>query len=319
MILTEDRSYVISLDMKESDDGSGLGNKQVELEFTNRELLHAIITCGMPMQRLTPVYMGKRKAEILYKIFLVEAALEAEGDRLKKSGRTMYLDSSEKSVISYYLGMFFTKLISRRLFDVDYLVHLNMVENMQGDDFIDYFCSDWRQDMIGFKIEDNSWSVWEAKGGSNHRGPALKKGCEQADNIAVINGIKPNPAAVCMTYYDHGYLQAVVKKTEGKDGVPVTFRENQFFETYYKPLRELFLEHRLNINRELQEVEIEIPVPYFGMEGSGKGERKLRIGMPGMTFRTVVAQQYEDVARWDREKWIRREGCFCGEDLVYIK
>lgn len=319
MILTNDRSYVISLDMEEKDNGTGLGNKQVELEFTNRELLHAIVTCGMPMQRLTPAYTDKRKAEILYKVFLVEAALEAEGERLKKSGRIMYLDSSEKSVISYYLGMFFTKLISRRMFGVDYLVHLNTVETTDGEGYIDYFCKDWRPDMVGCRIDGGIWSVWEAKGGSNLRAPALKKGCEQAGNIASVNGGKPDPAVVCMTYYDHGYLQAVVKKTQGQNGVPVQFQKNQFFDTYYGPLRELFLEHCLKFDRGLKEVEIDISIPDFGLEGIRKTDRKLRIGMPGSAFWSVLDHQYENIGQWDRETWIRKEDRFCGEDLLYIK
>lgn len=318
MILTEDRSYVISLDMEENDETTGLGGGQVELEFTNRELLHAIITCGMPMQRLTPQFTDKRKSEILYKMFLVEAALEVEGDRLKKSARTMYLDSSEKSVISYYLGMFFTKLISRRLFDVDYLVNLNLVEK-SSNEYIDYFCSKWRPDMIGYKIGDDAWSVWEAKGGSNRRAPALAKGCEQAGDIASINHKKPDPAAVCMTYYDHGYLRAIIKKTSSEEGAPVDFDANTFFETYYRPLRELFMEHCLKTDKELKNVEVEIAVPDYGLDGPVKEDRRIRIGMPGAAFKAVLSGNYEALRQWDRKDMLCQDGCFYGEDFLYIR
>ena len=81
MILTEDKTYTISLETEDNSSDSVLINKTIELEFSNRELLHSIITCGMPIQRLTTLYPEKRRMEVIYKLFLVETALETE-DRL---------------------------------------------------------------------------------------------------------------------------------------------------------------------------------------------------------------------------------------------
>ena len=128
MILTDDKVYTMSLETESNNMDSGLINNTTELEFTNKELLHAMITCGMPIQRLTAAFPEKKRLEFLYKLFLVETALDAEGDRLKKAKKTAYLDSSEKSVISYYMGMFFTKMISHRLYKSEYLTNLNLIE-----------------------------------------------------------------------------------------------------------------------------------------------------------------------------------------------
>lgn len=68
--------------------------------------------------------------------------------------------------------------------------------------------------MIGLSIPENQWSVWEAKGGSNRREQALKKGSQQISDIESVNGNVPDPAAVCMTYYDHSYLCGVVRQPE---------------------------------------------------------------------------------------------------------
>lgn len=174
MILTEDKTYTISLETEDNSSDSVLINKTIELEFSNKELLHSIITCGMPIQRLTTLYPEKRRMEAIYKLFLVETALETEGDRLKKAKKIAYLDSSEKSVISYYMGMFLTKMISNRLYDVDYLTHLSLIHAPQQEEFIDFFASEWRQEMIGRRSGEENWSVWEAKGGSNRREQALK-------------------------------------------------------------------------------------------------------------------------------------------------
>lgn len=88
MILTEDKIYTMSLETESVNRDSGLTNNAIELEFTNKELLHAIVTCGMPIQRLTAAFPEKKRFEFLYKLFLVETALDAEGDRLKNQRRS---------------------------------------------------------------------------------------------------------------------------------------------------------------------------------------------------------------------------------------
>ena len=45
MILTEDKIYTMSLETESVNRDSGLTNNTIELEFTNKELLHAIVTC----------------------------------------------------------------------------------------------------------------------------------------------------------------------------------------------------------------------------------------------------------------------------------
>ena len=212
MILTEDKTYTMSLETEDNSSDSVLTNKTVELEFSNKELLHAIITCGMPIQRLTAAYPEKRRLEFLYKLFLVETALDTEGDRLKKARKIAYLDSSEKSVISYYMGMFFTKMISSRLYGTDYLAQLNLIRKPDEKGFIDFFASEWRPEMIGYRSGTQTWSVWEAKGGSNRREQALKKGAQQLEAIGTVNGVGPDPGVVCMTYYDHGYLCGILRE-----------------------------------------------------------------------------------------------------------
>lgn len=42
MILTEDKTYTISLETEDNSSDSVLINKTIELEFSNRELLHSI-------------------------------------------------------------------------------------------------------------------------------------------------------------------------------------------------------------------------------------------------------------------------------------
>lgn len=319
MILTEDKTYSISL-VIEDENETGLGSETVELEFTNKELLHAILTCGMPMQRLSQAYIDKRRMEILYKIFLVETALDTEGDRLKKSPRTMYLDSSEKSVISYYLGMFFTKLLSKKLYGIDYLTNLNTIEKIQGEGFIDYFSGKWRPDMIGYKVADDSWSVWEAKGGSNLRAPALKIGCEQAGDIKSINGKQPDPAAVCMTYYDHSYLTAIIKKTKSQEGTELEIAERGFWESYYGGIRQIFMEYGNTTRWTDGNVEVTIDIPYYHDKEKEVSKRFITMGLPEEIFQKIMKEDYMGILQMEyRAKEECQDGRYVGGDRIYIK
>lgn len=319
MILTEDKKYSISL-VIEDENETGLGSEAVELEFTNKELLHAILTCGMPIQRLSQAYMNKRKMEILYKIFLVETALDAEGDRLKKSPRTMYLDSSEKSVISYYLGMFFTKLLSEKLYGIDYLTHLNTIEKIQGEGFIDYFSGKWRPDMIGYKTVDDSWSVWEAKGGSNRRAPALKIGCEQAGDIKSVNSKHPDPAAVCMTYYDHGYLTAIIKKTKSQEGTELEIAERGFWESYYSGIRQMFMEYGNTTRWTGGNVEVTVDIPYYHEKEKETLKRFIQVGIPEAIFQKIMKEDYMGILQMEYiAPEVCEDGRYTGGDRIYIK
>lgn len=324
MILTEDKNYTMSLELEDRESTTGLTNKNTELEFSNKELLHAVITCGMPVQRITAAFCSKKRLELIYKLFLVETALDTEGDRLKKAKRIAYLDSSEKSVMSYYMGMFLTKLISKRMYDTDYLTHLNLIEKMDGDGFIDFFNSEWRPDMIGLQNAGNAWSVWEAKGGSNRREQALKKGSQQAAAIESINGVLPAPAAVCMTYYDHGFLCGVVRepeKEEAKKREKVRFEEEAFFRAYYKPVCELFTEQGTRLHFQGKNAEISVAVPYFPEDKREEEERMIHVGMSRELLFCLMEKNYKNLVE-NRAALTAADcptGAFMGSDGIYIR
>lgn len=322
MILTDDKVYTMSLETESNNMDSGLNNNTTELEFTNKELLHAMITCGMPVQRLTAAFPEKKRLEFLYKLFLVETALDAEGDRLKKAKKTAYLDSSEKSVISYYMGMFFTKMISHRLYKSEYLTNLNLIETPDGKEFIDFFASEWRPEMIGYKPDTQKWSVWEAKGGSNYREQALKKGAAQLRSIGTLNSSKPDPAAVCMTYYDHGYLCGILREPDGDtEGEQLKFSEEAFYKAYYRPICELFLDKGSNLRMYDGYAEISLELPYFTEDYREPDERKLCIGISRKLLNQLMEEDYSAVAESRRN--VQEEGCpegaYMGVDGIYIR
>ena len=47
MILTEDKTYTISLELEDCENNTGLSSETMELGFTSRELLHAVLTLSL--------------------------------------------------------------------------------------------------------------------------------------------------------------------------------------------------------------------------------------------------------------------------------
>lgn len=321
MILTEDKIYTMSLETEGSSSDSGLTNNTIELEFTNKELLHAIVTCGMPIQRLTAAFPEKKRLELLYKLFLVETALDTEGDRLKKSKKIAYLDSSEKSVISYYMGMFFTKMISHRLYESEYLTNLNLIETPDYKEFIDFFASEWRPEMIGYRPDAEVWNVWEAKGGSNYREQALKKGADQLKAIGTVNGVRPDLAAVCMTYYDHGYLCGILREPEGNsEGEQLRFSVESFYKAYYRPICELFLDKGSNLRLYGSWAEVSVEMPYFTEDYRTPDERKLSLGISRRLLNALMGEDYSTVAELRKSPEEKcPDGAYMGTDGIYIR
>lgn len=243
MLLTTNRTYKMYVETLDFDNAIFPRKEVVELEFTNLELLHAIVTCGMPIHHLTTSSVEQRKSDLLQKCRLVEMALDVEGEYLKRSERTYFLDPSEKSVISYYLGMIFTKLISGRVFFLDYLTHITTIQK-QTLQKAAWLQACRRSDFIGYRIRHDDWSVWEAKGRIQYSLEALESGYLQAREISLINGQKPKYGAVCMTYYESGNLTAQVKDPEGVGNVELNFLPEHFYQAYYKHICELYQEEQ---------------------------------------------------------------------------
>ena len=100
---------------------------------------------------------------------MVESVLETRGDQLAKAEQIMYLDTAERSAICHYLGIIYTRLIAQKLYGIDCMVPLNLIEQPGEKKFVKYNGA-YRQDLIGYG-KQNAWSVWEPVGRSeNSRG-----------------------------------------------------------------------------------------------------------------------------------------------------
>ena len=149
MILTEEKTYIINVTEVDTDAELGLNKKDIMIKYTNLELLHAVLASTMPYGRLSARYRGKRKAELQSRIAMVESVLETRGDQLAKAEQIMYLDTAERSAICHYLGIIYTRLIAQKLYGIDCMVPLNLIEQPGEKKFVKYNGA-YRQDLIGY-------------------------------------------------------------------------------------------------------------------------------------------------------------------------
>ena len=213
-----------------------------ELIFSAEDLLHAIITCGMPEYYLTPQNLSRRKYELFYKINLIQCALDELPDPddpdkalLVLSENLRYLDPSEKSVLSYYIGMFFTKLISEKIFHVPYLIHLSIAQMKHTIQFD----GKERPDLIGYNLINDDYSVFEAKGRINFIQATLDKACAQTRSVRYISRHKPSLRIANMTYFRKNILRSAIQKPKGIGEVSMDFPPDKLLQQYYRPVCEL--------------------------------------------------------------------------------
>ena len=261
------------------------------IECNNLELLHAILTCGMPSQFLSGWHHEKRTQEFISKISMFETHLQASDGYLIKSPATEFLDASEKSVNAYYLGLIFTKLFSMKEFDTDFFLHTTLFEQVYGSD--SFTCNGRKKpSFVGYKKASDAWSIWESTGKRDHAPKALDDAYNQVLAIREVNGQAPTYAMACMTYFDtkHGELQGILRNATSGKKANISFDKEKFFTLYYRHICEIFDEslRRKPFDSVIDYIDgyLEIELELFGLDidGSNKDDytkrRRIKLGVP---------------------------------------
>ena len=138
----------------------------------------------------------------------------------------------------------------------------------------------------------------------------------------MLNSSKPDPAAVCMTYYDHGYLCGILREPDGDtEGEKLKFSEEAFYKAYYRPICELFLDKGSNLRMYDGYAEISLELPYFTEDYREPDERKLCIGISRKLLNQLMEEDYSAVAESRRnvQEESCPEGAYMGVDGIYIR
>ena len=183
------------------------------------------------------------------------------------------------------------------------MVPLNLIEQPGEKKFVKYNGA-YRQDLIGYG-KQNAWSVWEPVGRSENSQAAFGNGCRAASEIEKINENPLAKSAACMTYYERGYLNAVVKEPERTGDGTLWFPEENYFKAYYQPLFELFADEQPGeLYGSSGGFELELTLPWT--EEGKRGFRHLQIGTDQVTIALMREGKYDQILK-QMENVLRRE------------
>ncbi|MCA9183549.1 MAG: hypothetical protein KDA51_18940, partial [Planctomycetales bacterium] len=211
-------------------------NKQHNLTTNWGQLVWSAITVGRPSLAEVVRFGPFSLFEIIYRSFMLFANLQQSGSRLIKSDAYKSLDPSEKGAVSYFVGQTMTKLLSADLFDVDWLLHLDVYGRglprrlRRGKK---------RPDLIGLN-RALDWLVVESKGHSNPATKALAERAKfQALHLRTIDGSYPFLRLGAATYFSRsGFLRTILVDPYDipEDAEDLDLEVEEFFRAYYRLL-----------------------------------------------------------------------------------
>lgn len=221
------------------------------------ELIWAAITVGRKSWENVFQHGYYSLLEIIYRIAILKANLRSapQGEFIKTDAYKS-LDPSEKSAISYFLGLSFAKLITHRLLSVPWLVHLDCVPDLQIEMKED---NHTRPDLVGRNLL-GEWCVFEAKGRTGRIPKGLvQKAKKQAQMIERINGMAPIIQGISLSYFYSDLLVLHFESSSEIDSDSVDFEipggEELFLQSYYQPFVSL-IENTMERFRETGVVEV---------------------------------------------------------------
>ena len=196
------------------------------------------------------------------------------------------------------------------------MVPLNLIEQPGEKKFVKYNGA-YRQDLIGYG-KQNAWSVWEPVGRSENSQAAFGNGCRAASEIEKINENPLAKSAACMTYYERGYLNAVIKEPERTGDGTLWFPEENYFKAYYQPLFELFADEQPGeLYGSSGGFEMELTLPWT--EEGKRGFRHLQIGTDQVTLELMREGKYDQILkRMENVLDLSKEHRFCGKDGIWV-
>ena len=124
-----------------------------------------------------------------------------------------------------------------------------------------------------------------------------------------------------MTYYDHSYLCAVVREPGIGKGENLQFMGEDFYRSYYSPIRELFLDQGTGLYFHDDNAEIVLEAPYFPQEYREPDRRKIRMGMPAELLQELIREDYTkaaEVASKSKNSTSAPEDSFQDKNIIVI-
>ena len=216
-------------------------------------------------------------------------------------------------------GSNFRKIIAGKMFQDDYLVHINQIEQ-PGLTEIGRYGKKYRYDLIGMQKGSGSYSVWESVGRSENSQLAFRNACQEAEGVAKIGKGAPLHKVACMNYYERGFYTAVIREVpQTEEGQAFDFTREAYLRAYYQPLMELLLSERPELlyqsHGSFCTTEISLPA----LNNEFKGHRRMYVGMGRQLLDCLRSGRYEKADEWKNTEIPQGGGWFEGRDGLSVR
>jgi hypothetical protein len=258
--------------------------------------------------------------EATYRANVLWAYLRTDSsDRVLRTDAYQALDPTEKSGVSYSLGMTTTKLFASARLGVPWLMHLDRYQRAFG---VSLRPGRSRPDLIGPSDPDGQmrWIVAEAKGRTNQlESDAIPKMRSQKRRVLSIAGTRPTLSIGAAAHFssDELAVEVVDPPTRGRAGREV-FREHadpkrRFVDAYYAPFIALLERSAVNheglVMRELPDADVWVAMNHQRLSAI---REYLRGERPALTLTEPASEP-------DLEIPVDRGDTFAGKDGVILR
>lgn len=170
-------------------------------------------------------------SDIVVRSHTVYANLFTSSGLIRKSSLYSALDPTEKSGVSYFMGMLAAKIVGIRLLNTPWLFHLSMVDALGGSFVLK---SQSEPDLVGLR-RNRDWVVAEAKGRTGHySAPAMKAGKRQTRQLRRINGRYPALRVAIQASFEPEFRWAIDDPEEFDENArDLQFNPDDLFDMYY--------------------------------------------------------------------------------------
>lgn len=168
------------------------------LTLSWNELVWAAMTMGKPGVAYLLAHGWHSASDLIVRSHTVYANLRQTHRHLEKSSLYGDLDPSEKSGISYFMGMLAAKILGARLLDVPWLFHFSLIGAIGGTATLK---GKSQPDLVGLR-RNRDWVVVEAKGRTlGYSASAMASAKLQTRQLRKINGSYPSLRVAVQAYF----------------------------------------------------------------------------------------------------------------------
>lgn len=286
---------------------------ETSLSCTRLDLCRSLVTVGNPsfLSWQTIRKYGFLRAlydSVLSKFALVMSNLKVrEGNFCRHQIFDSYV-SDQKRIVSYNLGMAFSKLYAEKVFDIPSLVHVEflkkrnavVLQRVQGK------ARGKEPDLVGADLHGN-WHVFEAKGVSRAESQLPGKIVEakdQLNQVLSIHAAQPETRSACATFLGTDRILSYIVDPPSKVERKIEISREKYLEAYYSPV---LLSGNTLISSERQTRQIDgISVETVLLE---KGSQRILIGLETELFEQTLDRiyDYSDSLRGKLRQYAQRD------------